>query len=469
MTQIKYSPLRNQEIHTKPKPSIFSTSKICGFFSCILVAGCVCVSIALAKLTTENKFLQSPYTNYTSSYSFGVVSDFHLDLSLEKCCQFETDYSCICCPNNPTLLNATFHSFVKVLRMYVNTKFIFYLGNIASKPNQTIQTYSYFSDFIRGSAVNIPVYPTLGINDRTLENSKLFYAELYPSWIDLINCFGCPLAADDESVKDTITTGGYYAISTSYGAKIISINTNLFLKNATFEEKAEGEGQIAWLEKVLLASTADTSKSKMLIGGTAPGYSTKQIWKKKSGSTEPTRGEWDPYFLKKFTSLLSTHQFRWSGIFMGGVEFELVRLLDKQYMFLTPPCSPRLCSDPVFRVAFLSERDLELLDLHQYYSPIEFFTRVGKAPKYMFDYSYERVIFGSQQPRGPVYLNTYSISQFYLSLIESFNLPRWETLSFTKKIDKDDGFGSPLVTYCTTQNSNITLQLECLKKYKFEF
>lgn len=144
MTQIKYSPLRNQEIHTKPKPSIFSTSKICGFFSCILVAGCVCVSIALAKLTTENKFLQSPYTNYTSSYSFGVVSDFHLDLSLEKCCQFETDYSCICCPNNPTLLNATFHSFVKVLRMYVNTKFIFYLGNIASKPNQTIQTYSYF-------------------------------------------------------------------------------------------------------------------------------------------------------------------------------------------------------------------------------------------------------------------------------------------------------------------------------------
>lgn len=60
---------------------------------------------------------------------------------------------------------------------------------------------------------------------------------------------------------------------------------------------------------------------------------------------------------------------------MGGVEFELVRLLDKQYMFLTPPCSPRLCSDPVFRVAFLSERDLELLDLHQYYSPIEFFTR----------------------------------------------------------------------------------------------
>ena len=60
---------------------------------------------------------------------------------------------------------------------------------------------------------------------------------------------------------------------------------------------------------------------------------------------------------------------------MGGVEFELVRLLDKQYMFLTPPCSPQLCSDPVFRVAFLSERDLELLDLHQYYSPIEFFTR----------------------------------------------------------------------------------------------
>ena len=189
---------------------------------------------------------------------------------------------------------------------------------------------------------------------------------------------------------------------------------------------------------------------------------------------------------------------------------------------------------------------------------------MGAAPKYMFDYSYERVIFGSQQPRGPVYLNTYSISQFYESLIKSFDLPvrifkrflywthhmiisikikvmhldvylqifhlryatgsectllwnviflsedrnsslghschktmlhwistakqkkirrkisidmlvemkrnnfqRWETLSYTKKIDKDDGFGSPLVTYCTTQNSNITLQLECLRKFKF--
>ena len=78
-----------------------------------------------------------------------------------------------------------------------------------------------------------------------------------------------------------------------------------------------------------------------------------------------------------YSSKLLTHcsPVRWSGIFMGGVEFELVRLLDKQYMFLTPPCSPRQCSDPVFRVAFLSERDLELLDLHQYYSPIEFFTR----------------------------------------------------------------------------------------------
>ena len=41
----------------------------------------------------------------------------------------------------------------------------------------------------------------------------------------------------------------------------------------------------------------------------------------------------------------------------------------------------------------------------------------------MFDYSYERVIFGSQQPRGPVYLNTYSITQFYESLVKSFNLP----------------------------------------------
>ena len=78
-----------------------------------------------------------------------------------------------------------------------------------------------------------------------------------------------------------------------------------------------------------------------------------------------------------YSSKLLTHcsPVRWSGIFMGGVEFELVRLLEKQYMFLTPPCSPRQCSDPVFRVAFLSERDLELLDLHQYYSPIEFFTR----------------------------------------------------------------------------------------------
>ena len=145
MTNVKYSPLNDQDISIiKQKPSIFSTSRLCGFISCVLVAGCVCVSIAIAKLLTENKFLQSPYTNYTSSYSFGVVSDFQLDLSSEKCCDYDTDFSCLCCPNTPTLLNATFQSFVKVLRMYVNTKFIFYLGNIANKHNETIQTYSYF-------------------------------------------------------------------------------------------------------------------------------------------------------------------------------------------------------------------------------------------------------------------------------------------------------------------------------------
>lgn len=141
---MKYSPLNNQDVLLKEKPSLLSTSKVCGFLSCILVVGCVCVSIAIAKLLSENNFLLSPYTNYTSSYSFGVVSDFQLDLSSEKCCSFETEYSCICCPNNPKLLNATFVSFVKVLRMYVNTKFIFYLGNIASKTNETIQTYHYF-------------------------------------------------------------------------------------------------------------------------------------------------------------------------------------------------------------------------------------------------------------------------------------------------------------------------------------
>jgi hypothetical protein len=49
---------------------------------------------------------------------------------------------------------------------------------------------------------------------------------------------------------------------------------------------------------------------QMLIGGTAPGYNTKEIWKLKEGSDKPVRGEWDPGFLKKFTDLIVTHQFR---------------------------------------------------------------------------------------------------------------------------------------------------------------
>ena len=58
--------------------------------------------------------------------------------------------------------------------------------------------------------------------------------------------------------------------STVYGTsdlsisfRIISINTNLFLKNASFEERAQGEVQIAWLETVLLASTVDSTKAKV--------------------------------------------------------------------------------------------------------------------------------------------------------------------------------------------------------------
>ena len=45
--------------------------------------------------------------------------------------------------------------------------------------------------------------------------------------------------------------------------RIISLNTNLFLKDATFEEKAQAELQIQWLEDVLINSTFDTSKSKV--------------------------------------------------------------------------------------------------------------------------------------------------------------------------------------------------------------
>ena len=145
MAKVKYTRLASGNGHNKDtKTSFFNTSKICGIISCSLVAACVVASIAIAKILAENKFLQSAYTNYTSSYSFGIISDIELDLSSDKCCSFGTNYSCLCCPNNKNLLNATFISLVKILKMYVNTKFILYLGNVASRPNQTIETLSHF-------------------------------------------------------------------------------------------------------------------------------------------------------------------------------------------------------------------------------------------------------------------------------------------------------------------------------------
>lgn len=145
MTKVKYSRLTtgNGHINNKSSP-FFSSSNTFGIISCILVAGCVVVSIAIAKILAENKFLQSPYTNYTSSYSFGIISDIELDLYADSCCSFNTNYSCLCCPNNENLLNATFISLVKILKMYVNTKFILYLGNIASTTNRTIETLTHF-------------------------------------------------------------------------------------------------------------------------------------------------------------------------------------------------------------------------------------------------------------------------------------------------------------------------------------
>eukprot|EP00116_Pleurobrachia_bachei_P004093 sb/3464355/ len=466
---VKYSRLDTTEpFHrstTTPSTSI-TPSGVLGAISCLLFTGCIFLSIAIARLLAENHFLQSQYMNYTSSYSFGVVSDLYLDTTPHQtCCEFETNFSCLCCPTNPALLNATFQSLVAVLRMYVNTKFILYLGNIAHHQNQTVQTYAYFRDFIKQSEVSIPVFPTLGAHDRpTTEVSTLFYSEIFASWSELIGCFGCPLAPPSNGVKETFVKGGYYSITSTYGVRIISLNTNLFLDDATVAEKAQGHEQINWLEDVL-DNSRTIIKGKIMIGGTAPGHSNILVPRKNS----PTSSQkWDENLQLKFTTLISKHQYRWAAIMFGGAEFELVRALDRQYMFLSPPCSPLLCSQPAFRVAFLSERDLELLDLHQYYSPTEFFTRVGKAPKFMFDYSYERVIFGSEQPRGPVYLNTFSIRQMYESLVtDSFDLGRWEALVDTKKIDKVGVHTSPLITFCLAKYSNVTLQRDCLGKFKY--
>ena len=147
MKNVKYSRLStdgNGIEDFTAEPSLLGSSKICGTISCILITSCVFLSIAIAKLVAENRLLQSQYTNYTSSYSFGVISDIQLDLHSTECCTYETEYSCLGCPNTPALLNATFASFVTVLKMYVNTKFILYLGNIASKADNTLHTYSYF-------------------------------------------------------------------------------------------------------------------------------------------------------------------------------------------------------------------------------------------------------------------------------------------------------------------------------------
>ena len=54
-----------------------------------------------------------------------------------------------------------------------------------------------------------------------------------------------------------------FYLTYSFVFRIISLNTNLFLKNASLEEKAEAEAQIVWLEKVLLASSFDSTKAKV--------------------------------------------------------------------------------------------------------------------------------------------------------------------------------------------------------------
>ena len=148
-SKIKYSRLNNVEDTQIVSCSTYvrrglSWNKILGGISCCLFSVCIILGIILAKIFEENSFLSSDYTNYTGSYSFGVVSDIQLDLNDSSCCRYTTEFSCLCCPNKPKLINATFKSFVAVLKMYVNTKFILYLGNIAHNSADTVTTYSYF-------------------------------------------------------------------------------------------------------------------------------------------------------------------------------------------------------------------------------------------------------------------------------------------------------------------------------------
>ena len=67
-----------------------------------------------------------------------------IDIHDEPCCKFDTQYGCVCCPTTPALLETTFSSFITVLEMYVNTKFILYLGDIAKDPADTADTYQFF-------------------------------------------------------------------------------------------------------------------------------------------------------------------------------------------------------------------------------------------------------------------------------------------------------------------------------------
>jgi len=448
---------------TAPIPAN-TLSKICGFLSCLLLLICAVLAIAIAKVLESNAFLKSEYTNYTSSYSFGVLAGLSIDLKEEPCCKFDTHYSCVCCPTTPALLETTFSSFITVLEMYVNTKFILYLGDIAKDPADTAEAYQFFSNYVGKSQIKIPVFPTLGKRDqpKTIENSTQYYEEIYRSWDKMINCYGCPLQPRQHNVKHTFLTGGYYEVVDSSGIRIISVNTNLFLKETPYDSYDIAVKQLAWLKEIL-QKAADNYEPKILIGGTPPGLSSQEILN--SPRSSEVSLQWREEFQSQFIDLLYIYRHRFSAISMGDGQYDLLRKLKYDFAFLTPPCSPYHCTNPAFRVAFLSERDLRLLDFHQYYSPIDFFTRTNRTPRYIFDHSTERIVFGNDVS-GPAYLNSYSLSMLLDRILRPADY-MWQGVVSTLNVHRGAKRTSAYTIMCTSQYAERSEIEECLRKYKF--